>query len=152
MAKRGRKSAAEKEREVMPASLVTGEFMKPPRPPEELTEEQQEIWQFIVRGLPADWFTRENYPLLVQYCRHISRTRMVSKMLDKMEQQQGFIIKDYRDLLRTEDEQSKAISSLATKMRLTQQTTYDKSKKRPSHSGRKPWENAPWYRAEKGKQ
>jgi len=138
MGKRGPKSAAEKEA----ACLISGEFRKPPKPPGDLNEGQKSTWQLIVNRLPADWFNFENYPLLIQYCRHISRARLVSRMLGDIEGQKSFIIKDYRDLLRTEDEQSKILCSLATKMRLTQQTNYDKSKKR-SGGGPKPWEPEP---------
>ena len=135
MGKRGPKSAAEKEA----ACLISGEFRKPPKPPGDLNEGQKSIWQLIVNRLPADWFAFENYPLLVQYCRHISRARLVSQMLDDMKKEK-FIIKDYRDLLRSEEEQSRILSSLATKMRLTQQSAYDKSKKKPPEDGPKPWE------------
>jgi hypothetical protein len=39
-----------------------------------------------------------------------------------------------------QEREGRALSSLATRMRLSQQTTYDKSKKKPLQ-GKKPWED-----------
>jgi hypothetical protein len=50
-----------------------------PAPPDELTEEEAEEWRAIASRMPHDWFTRENHPLLCEYCRHIvSRTCRVA--------------------------------------------------------------------------
>ena len=37
--------------------------------PAELTAEQADEWQAIVKRMPGNWFTRETHPLLVQYSR-----------------------------------------------------------------------------------
>ena len=113
--------------------------MDRPLAPVELTDEQTEEWNCIVDRMAADWFTRETHALLAQYCRHIIRARRMAQLIDAAEKEEDVDVKTYRDLLKSEEEQSRAISSLATKMRLTQQTTYDKSKKKP-FSGKKTWE------------
>lgn len=111
-----------------------------PQAPAELTPEQKAEWYAIVNRMPADWFPRETHSMLAQYCRHIVRARRLGQLLDKAESAEDFDVKEYRDLLRSEEEQSRAISSLATKMRISQQTTYDKSRKKGSGGVRKPWE------------
>jgi hypothetical protein len=63
----------------------------------------------------------------------------LAHLLNEAEKAEGFDVKEYRDLLRSEEEQSRAIAALSTKMRISQQTTYDKSKKKPT-SGKNPWE------------
>lgn len=115
------------------------ETVSRPHAPNDLTEEQAEEWREIVNRMPADWFPRETHPMLAQYCRHVVRARRLAQLLDKVESSEEFDVKEYRDLLRSEEEQSRALASLATKMRISQQTTYDKSKKKPS-SNRKLWE------------
>jgi hypothetical protein len=134
MKTRGRNSAASTEI----AALAIVESIQRPDAPYELTDEQADEWRAIVNRLPADWITRETYALLVQYCRHVVRARRLAVLLDKAEKSENFDVKEYRDLLRSEAEQSGAMMSLATKMRISQQTTYDKSKKKPIVSN--PWE------------
>lgn len=99
-----------------------------PRPPEELNHEQAVVWREIVDRLPADWFQRENYPLLVQYCRHVSRARMISEAIEAA--QTEFDGATLAKLLGAEEVQSRALASLATRMRLSQQSSYDPSKRK----------------------
>jgi len=141
MGKRGPKSAAEREA----ACLISEDFRKPPKPPGDLNEGQKSTWKLIVNRLPSDWFAFENYPLLIQYCRHVSRARLVGQMIGEMETGETMDLRVYCCLLRSETEQSRIINSLATKMRLTQQSTYDKSKKKP-FEGPKPWEPVGKYK------
>ena len=136
MKQRGRDSAAANEI----AAIGKLETVQRPDAPYDLTDEQVDEWRAVVARLPADWFTRETHALLAQYCRHVVRARRIAQLIDQAEKSDPFDVKEYRDLLRSEEEQSRAIASLATRMRLTQQTTYDKSKKKPG-SGRKPWES-----------
>jgi hypothetical protein len=136
MKQRGRDSAAANEI----AAIGKLETVQRPDAPYDLTDEQVDEWRAVVARLPADWFTRETHALLAQYCRHVVRARRIAQLIDQAEKSDPFDVKEYRDLLRSEEEQSRAIASLATRMRLTQQTTYDKSKKKPA-SGRKPWES-----------
>lgn len=136
MKQRGRDSAAANEI----AAIGKLETVQRPDAPYDLTDEQVDEWRAVVARLPADWFTRETHALLAQYCRHVVRARRIAQLIDQAEKSDPFDVKEYRDLLRSEEEQSRAIASLATRMRLTQQTTYDKSKKKPA-TGRKPWDS-----------
>jgi hypothetical protein len=136
MGNRGRVSAA--------ALTVIGpggiETVRRPEPPIELTDDQAEEWRAIVNRMPADWFTRETVPLLVQYCRTIVRARRLAQLLNNTEKSEELDVKEYRDLLRSEAEQSGVLMSLATKMRISQQSTYDKSKKKPAGGTTRPWD------------
>lgn len=133
---RGRKSAAEL------AIIGPGgvETIRRPEPPAELTDEQADEWRAIVNRLPADWFPRETWGLLAQYCRHVTRARRLAQLLVAAEAAEEVDVKEYRELLRSEEEQSRAISSLATRMRISQQATYDKSKAKGGKSGKRLWE------------
>lgn len=132
---RGRKSAAS-------LSVISSngiEAIERPRPPIELNDEQAFEWVAVVNRLPADWFGRETQGLLSQYCRHVVAARRVASLIAAAEADPECSIKDYDRLLKMQEREGRAISSLATKMRLSQQTTYDKSKKKPGQT-RKPWE------------
>jgi phage terminase small subunit len=52
-----------------------------PDAPAELTAEQADEWRAIVKRMPGNWFTRETHPLLVQYCRTITRLRQLAFQL-----------------------------------------------------------------------
>lgn len=136
MGNRGRVSAAALT-VISPGGIET---VRRPEPPIELTDEQAEEWRAIVNRMPADWFTRETAPLLVQYCRTIVRARRLAQLLNNTEKSEELDVKEYRDLLRSEAEQSGVLMSLATKMRISQQSTYDKSKKKPAGGTTRPWD------------
>ena len=56
------------------------------------------------------------------------------------EQSDGFTLERYDFLLRMQEREGRALSSLATHMRLTQQAMFDEKKRKPQTSGKKPWE------------
>lgn len=116
------------------------ETVRRPEPPTELTDEQAAEWRAMVNRLPADWFPRETQGMLAAYCRHVVSARRVAQLLQAHEAGAEFDLTDYDRLLKMQERESRALSSLATRMRITQQTTYDKSKKKPLQ-GKKPWES-----------
>lgn len=145
---KGRVSAAEIEARTM---VVTKDGIAPltrPDAPYDLTDEQSKEWWAVVNRMPPDWFPRETHGMLAQYCRHVVRARKIAQMLAAMEglmasknqaERESVSLSDYRALLAEEEKQTRTISSLATRMRITQQSTYDKSKKNPVARTR-PWE------------
>jgi hypothetical protein len=135
MGARGRKSAASLA-VIGPGGIQT---VRRPDPPADLTVEQAKEWRAVVNRLPAEWFPRETHGLLAQYCRHVIRARRLAQAIEVAEGRDEFDFKEWRDLLRAEEEQSRAIASLATKMRLSQQSLYDKTTKRGPQAD-KPWE------------
>ena len=139
---RGRKSSAS-------LAVIAGgvETIVRQKPPAELTDEERTQWLNVVNAMPADWFTPETGPLLTQYCRHAVMARRIAQMIQA--EVQGvdcdgnpieFSLRDFNRLSQMQDRESRALSMLATKMRLSQQSTYDKSKKK-GKQGPRPWES-----------
>jgi hypothetical protein len=110
-----------------------------PAPPAELTDLQAPEWLQVVNALPADWFRPETHGLLVQYCRHRVAAQRVAVLLRQAEQNDTLDVQDYDRLLKMQEREGRALSSLATRMRITQQTSYDKSRKKGTVQNR-PWE------------
>jgi hypothetical protein len=135
MGTRGRRSAAEL------TVARTGPVDVVPRPdaPYDLTDEQTEEWWAVVNRMPADWFPRETHGLLAQYCRHVVSARRVAQLITDAEGQDALDLNRLDQLYKMQEREGRALSSLATRMRITQQTTYDKSRKKPVET-RKPWE------------
>lgn len=131
---RGRKSAASLT-VVTPAGVETN---RRPKPPEDLNPEQAAEWMAVVNRLPADWFPRETHPMLALYCRHVVSARRVAQLLEAAESAPDLDLEQYDRLLKMQERESRAISSLATRMRMSQQSTYDAKKKKPL-SARRPW-------------
>jgi hypothetical protein len=137
MRQRGRKSAAS----LTVVSSSSVETLHRPDPPEELTEEQAAEWRAVVGCLPADWFPRETHQLLVQYCRHVVSARRVAQLIEQAEADDGLDIDAYAQLLRMQDLEGRAMSSLATRMRLTQQASTRVELVRKPSMMPKPWES-----------
>lgn len=135
MGERGRESAA--------SLAVIGpggvETVRRPEPPSELNAEQMDVWRGVVAAMPADWFPPASHGTLIQLCRHRLRARHLAQLIDALQASDDFDVREFRDLLRSETETTRLIESCETKLRLTPQTQYDKSKKR-GNQGRKPWE------------
>jgi 3-methyladenine DNA glycosylase/8-oxoguanine DNA glycosylase len=120
--------------------------------PEDLTKEEAALWDEIVATEPPDCFNELIKPLLAQYCRHISAARHIADLIKECKTEieklapetmadPSFIksteFKVLNRLLKTQERESRAIASLATKLRITQQATINK---RGNKTERKP----PW--------
>jgi hypothetical protein len=136
-------------------ALVTARIDAIPRQkaPAELSEEEAEVWNAIVAAEPADWFSASTRPLLTQYCRHIVAARKTAFLLRALQAEIASACgapganalaemlgaaKALDRLQKMQDRESRAIATLATKMRITQQAT-------TNHRGntieaKKPWE------------
>src|SRR3990167_5121805 len=90
-------------------------------------------------SFPADWFTRETLPMLELYCCHAVTARKIEQLILQTEKAEEFDIGQYDRLLKMRERESRIISSLGTRMRITQHSQYDKSKKRGSTFTAKPW-------------
>jgi hypothetical protein len=135
MVQRGRKSSAA----LAVARPSQIEAVERPDAPYDLTDEQAEEWWAVVNRMPADWFPRETHAMLAAYCRHVVTARRVAQLIAGTEAAQPLDVGAYDQLLKMAERESRAISSLATRMRISQQSTYDKSKKKPIASFR-PWD------------
>jgi chaperone required for assembly of F1-ATPase len=136
MATRGRKSAASLE--IVTASPV-GTVARPDAP-YDLTDEQTEEWLAVVNRMPADWFPRETHGMLAQYCRHVVAARRVAQLISKAEKQKALDVEAYDRLLKMQEREGRAISSLATRMRISQQATVRAEQARKPKQVDKPWE------------
>lgn len=136
-----------KTREEMEATSGVVEVVQRPDPPLDLTEREVEVWHQVVESLPADWFRPETIPLLAQYCRHTVEAQFVAALLDEAKARDEIIIEEVDKLQKMLTRQSQTMASLATKMRITQQSRYgargaDGAIGRSRVPGiRKPWES-----------
>lgn len=133
--KGGRTSAAAQE----VAVLGHMEQISRPDAPYDLTDEQSQEWWAVVNRMPADWFPRETHGMLAQYCRLIVRARRLAMLINEMEAGKNLDLTTYRDLIRSEQQVSNTICSLATKMRLSQQSTWDRTRRKQPITLEKPW-------------
>lgn len=115
------------------------EIVRRPEPPPDLTDEQAIEWRAVVNRLPADWFPRETHGMLAAYCRHVVTARRVSDLVTTIEAEADFVIAEYDLALRMQEREGRAISSLATRMRMSQHSSYDKKTKKPA-AGKRPWD------------
>jgi len=115
---------------------------KTPRPsaPPELTDEETIIWDSITARMPAQWFGPETFPLLIQYSRHAACCNRLAVLIQSIERGRDIDLKAYNELLRMQDRETRAITMLATKMRLAQQSTIDREAKVARVGAKKPWE------------
>jgi len=140
MAKRGRQSASDMEA----AALVC--LGDRPEPPMCLNDRGQEEWRRVVNRMPSNWFTDETRSILQAYCEHIAEGEAIQLMIERVRKlamsNNDEAYKRYRDLLRDKEIQTRAALSCATKMRLTQQSSYtDKSSgtAKRNAAASKPW-------------
>lgn len=136
MAKRGRVSAAA----LAIGAVAPIETIQRPDAPYDLTDEESEEWWAVVNRMPADWFPRETHALLTQYCRHVVRSRRIAQLIAACEASEDLDLEQYDKLLKMQEREGRAISSLATRMRITQQATVRAEKARKPSQVKKPWE------------
>jgi hypothetical protein len=113
--KRGRKSASE-------LSVVTGIQSARPAAPDDLTQEQAEVWRSVVTRLPANWFPRETFDVLAAYCRHVATHRFLTAEIDRTEpdwlKAEGGIER-LGKLTAMRDRETKAMIAAARSLRIT---------------------------------
>jgi hypothetical protein len=138
MGNRGRPSSAALS--VVPP--LTGPIVSTPRPapPADLTPEQADEWLAVTGRMPADWFPRETFGLLSQYCRHVVAARRIADLIGRLEAKEEFEMEEYDRLLKMQDREGRALSSLAIRMRIAQHAQYDKKKTKGSVAQR-PWDS-----------
>ena len=117
----GRRSAA-----AHAADIATLPVVPRPKPPASLNEEQAREWDAVVARMPMGWFTRETEPILEAYCQQTVWQRVLNAELEAARGTPKFM-----QLIKLANDTAKTLLLLATKMRLTQQSTYDKTKKKP---------------------
>ena len=110
-----------------------------PDAPYDLTDAQSEEWWAIVNRLPADWFPRETHGLLADYCRHVVRSSRVAQMVTDAENEPEIDLLKLDRLYKMAERESRAASSLATRLRISQQSTRSAKEQKPMMVD-KPWQ------------
>lgn len=149
MKQRGRKSAAELE-VAPPVELVAR-----PDAPYDLSDEESAEWWGVVNARPADYFPKETHGMLADYCRHVVRSRRVADMIRALERE----VKAEADgdsaaeaaailnackamdrLYKMAERESRAVSALATRMRLSQQANIRADAAKPPRTVKRLWD------------
>ena len=111
-------------------------------PPPDLTTGQAALWIAAVDSKPVEWFGDDSAPLLKEYVR-------AAAMCDALELQvQAAMVSsepgDVKGFLDMRDKESKRLLSIATKLRLTQQSRYTPKAANTANNrvgaGAKPWQ------------
>jgi chaperone required for assembly of F1-ATPase len=136
MGTRGRKSSA-----ALAMVSASVETIQRPDAPYDLTDEQSQEWWAVVNRMPADWFPRETHGMLAQYCRHVVASRRVAQLVEACEGETDLDLERYDRLLKMQEREGRAISSLATRMRISQQATVRAEQARKPSTIKKPWED-----------
>lgn len=117
-----------------------------PRPPKSLSVAEAVIWRQVANTKPAEWFTPDTYPLLLQYCRHAVTADQIAEELKLLELTHGSQARssEARELWRDRDRESKAITNLARQLRISQQSLLTPgaagTASRKAAGERKPWQ------------
>ena len=119
MATRGRKSSASLTIKI-PDIGVSKRLPAPPT----LSDAEMAVWAQVVNDQPASAFTATHAPLLEMYCRHVVNNRVIADEILNFDR--AWIADDdglrrYDNLLRIAERESRAASSLATRLRITRQ-------------------------------
>lgn len=146
MTKRGRKSTASLSVAATVAPISTESRLMPPT---HLNDAVREEWLRVVNDQPAGAFSATHSALLEMYCKHVVKARMLDNEIEAFESawladDDG--LKRLDKLTAIAERESRAASSLATRLRITRQavehpTTVGRTLKNQA-KGRKPWELA----------
>ena len=135
MGARGKKSASE----LTACAAGPKSRRQPPQPPQQLCDEGKRAWLSVVNALPPDWFGSETHRLLVQYCNHCAASAQLQEFIQRYPGNSEFQLDEFDRLLKMQEREGRAMSSLATRLRITKQATTHKDTSKPS-KGRRPWE------------
>ena len=130
-------------------TVIEGDFSgKRPDPPADLKERQREIWTAIVNDEPLQHFaTKATQLMLRNYCLHIAMAEGITQTISQFPQsalksEKG--LRHLQGLLRARDIEVRAATTLATKLRMTNQSRYsEKTAHTASQNtlkGIKPWD------------
>lgn len=140
--KRGRKSASSLAVSGFGGTVTSVRL----QPPAHMTDAEMAIWKQVVEDQPASAFTPTHAPLLELYARHVVQARIIADELlnfDRAWLADDDGLKRYDRLLAMQERESRAASSLATRLRITRQAVDQQTIARAMLNApkeRKPWE------------
>jgi len=107
----------------------------PTKVPTELTDAQADVWRATLAALPDHWLMPSATALLIEYCRHVCRSRMLEIQLQAFDTEwlkaEGGIQR-LDKLLGMADRETRAIMNCAKALRLSPQAIF-----LPAHAGRR---------------
>lgn len=110
------------------AVVIDGGFATRPEPPHELTETQADIWRRVTASEDPNFFATEaTRGLLADYCRRRDTADSLSALISQFDSdwlKDADGVQRYRQLLQMRDVEVRGATSLATKLRLTNQSRY----------------------------
>ena len=110
-------------------------------PPRGVSDDESRLWREVVDSKPVEWFQPDSAPLLTEYVRAV----VMSGQLDIQVKAAlvGGETGELKALLDMRDKESKRVVSIATKLRLTQQSRYTPQAAATANkkaAGGRPWE------------
>ena len=96
----------------------------PALPPAELTDAQAVVWRDVIGSLPGGWLTQAAHPILVAFCRHVCRARMLELQIARLEPEWTRLdsgLERLDRLLAVAERETRAITACARALRLTPQ-------------------------------
>lgn len=142
MKQRGRKSDAALASFNKPESSVM-------QPPPELSDAQAQVWRDVIASLPPDWIHRGNGPILVAYCRHVCRARLLEAQIEQFEVEWTKVkggLERLKKLLEMAGTETRSALSCARALRLTPstlmrpETAARRFDNNPSAGAARPWD------------
>ena len=106
-----------------------------------LTDDQAQVWRETVGARSADYFGEDVAPLLEEYCRVVVMCRLLAVQVEAAIS--GGESGELKALLDMRDKESRRLTSIATKLRITNQSRYTPDKaavKARKGSGGKVWQ------------
>lgn len=91
-------------------------------PPVGVTEEEAALWRTIVDSKPAEWFGDDSAPVLLEYVRAKLSCDLLHERVQAALQRDAD--REVEREMKLRDMESRRLASLATKLRLTQQSRY----------------------------
>lgn len=113
------------------------------RPPSGMSAAQKTLWEAVIGSKPAEWWTPDTLPVVAEYVRAADAS-------SKLEVKVGEALRagdpdDIKHWMTLRDRESRRAVSIATSLRLTQQSQYTPKSaataaRRAGMGGSKPWE------------
>ena len=119
MRQRGRKGVTQIEASGAPTVISR------PDAPLDLTPDASDEWRAIVDVMPADWFSRETWPLLAQYCRHAVTSRHIGQLIEAEMAAVEIDLQKLNKLTKMQAQETSSLKAMAAAMRLAQQSTWN---------------------------
>jgi hypothetical protein len=120
-----------------------------PEAPAVLSASERAVWDRIVRTKPADWWGPDTFPLLIAYIRAIVESDVLAEEISELQADRECLktpegLERYAQLSRLMSANTQTLARLATKMRLAQQSRYDKRAAATASTTTKATAKPPW--------